>query len=74
MHIDIACGAKRMTFAIDVNASCIHRHAGMHRIALIRLAFRSRHPAQPARMRAGPAAATVAPFAVFPLSIAKIII
>ncbi|MBR8207650.1 hypothetical protein KDW61_03120 [Burkholderia cenocepacia] len=52
----------------------IDRHAGMHRIALIRLAFRSRHPAQPARMRASPVAGPVVPFAVFPLSIAKIII
>ncbi|WP_175869877.1 hypothetical protein [Burkholderia sp. BCC0397] len=63
-----------MTFANVIHTPCIERRAGTHRIALIRLAFRSYDRAQSACMRARSAAATIARFAVSALSIAKIII
>jgi len=46
----------------------------MHRIALIRLRFPARLPSQPRRTYAPPAIVKIARFAVFALSIAKIII
>ncbi|EKS9883618.1 hypothetical protein BTK96_000518 [Burkholderia pyrrocinia] len=46
----------------------------VHRIALIRLRFPARLPSQPRRTYAPPAIAKIARFAVFALSIAKIII
>lgn len=46
----------------------------VHRIALIRLRFPTRLPTQPMRTYAPPTIVKIARFAVFALSIAKIII
>ncbi|BAX62691.1 hypothetical protein BSFP_055590 [Burkholderia stabilis] len=57
-----------------IRMSRLARCVSMHRIALIRLAFPARHRSQPMRRHAPSTVATIARFAVFALSIAKIII
>ncbi|AOR71799.1 hypothetical protein BBJ41_30675 [Burkholderia stabilis] len=60
--------------SVAMHAPRVMRRLGLRRIALIRLTFLARRHTPPMRMRAQPAVTAIAPFAVFTLSIAKIII